>query len=363
VDHRIRESDFSDQLRRPLFPKLNISIAEIEQCDTILLVGSNIRNDQPILSTRLFKAYQEGLKILAVNPEDYNFVYPLAEKIIDDNILQSLSDIVAALKSTSNNDSAIRIAAQLREAKNAAIFVGAYAAHHPHAAIIRDLVHQIADLSGAKAGLLTEGSNSAGAWISGCIPHRGPANAAVQKNGRDAKALLTTDPVAAYFILNTELENDAAYAEKAMEVLAQAKLVVCLNTFATEKMREYADFILPITPYSENEGTYVNVEGTWQSFHSVGPTHGESKPAWKVLRALGTVMQLPGFDYTSAHNIRDEIQAQLTQVTCCEDCKKVVDVTLPAYTKVHVPTWRIYRDNALVRRAKALQEIHDGESL
>jgi len=359
VDHRIRESDFSDQLRRPLFPQLNTPIADIEQCDTILLVGSHVRFEQPIISTRIFKATQDGLTVMAVNPEEYDFVYPLTEKIIDKNIIRSLSKIVEALQQPERaNETSAHIAQRLMSSKRAAIFLGAYAQHHPHAAIIRDLCHQIAALSKATVGLLTDGANTAGAWIAGCIPHRATAGAVVNTIGKEAKSLLTTDPVSVYFILNTELENDSAFAEQALETVSKAKLVVCLNTFVTEKMRDYADFILPITPYSENEGTYVNVNAVWQSFTSAGPAHGESKPAWKVIRALANMLQLKGFSYESANQIRDEIKLQLDQVTCCDECKKWVDVTLPVFDKNStVKTWEMYQDNALVRRAKALQEV------
>lgn len=355
VDHRIRELDFSDQLRRPLFPQLNTAIADIELCDTILLIGSNVRYEQPIISTRIFKAYQDGLQIMAVNPEDYEFVYPLSEKIIDENIIHSLMEIVKALNENGRENA---IAKKLLSSKKAAIFVGAFAQHHPQAATIRDLVHQIAHLSGATAGLLTDGANSAGAWIAGCIPHRATAGAAVNQIGKDAKALLTSDPVAIYYLLNTELENDSAYADKAMENLTQAKLVVCFNTFATEKMREYADFILPITPYTENDGTYVNVNGEWQSFHAVGVPHIESKPAWKVLRVLANRMNLAGFSYQSANEIRDDIKSQMDQYQCCAECKETKTPVLTAHAHcAPVKTWHMYRDNALVRRAKALQEL------
>lgn len=357
VDHRIRESDFSDQTRRPLFPQLNTDIADIENCDTILLVGSNVRCEQPIISTRIFKATQENLSVMAVNPAEYNFVFPLSEKIIDDDIIAVLSDIVAVFSHTHTHTASKHIAEKLLSSKKPAIFLGAYAAHHPHAATIRDLCKQIAKLSHATVGLLTDGANSAGAWIAGCIPHRDAVGATVKTIGKDAKSLLTSDPVSAYFLLNTEIENDSAYPEKALENLSKAKLVVCFNTFTTEKMREYADFILPITLYSENEGTFVNVNGVWQSFTSVGPAHGESKPAWKVLRALANMLELPGFSYTSVNQIRDALRAKADQHMCCKECKEVGDIVLPKNEKnIFVKTWAMYRDNALVRRAKALQE-------
>lgn len=359
VDHRIRESDFRDQTRRPLFPQLNTQIADIEQCDTILLVGSNIRFEQPIISTRIFKAYQDGLQVMAVNVEEYPFVFSLSEKMIDDNIVQSLAEIVKALNGADVSESAVAIAKKLQSSKSAAIFLGAIAAHHSHASIIRDLTHHIAHLSGASAGLLTDGANSAGAWIAGCVPHRATANAAVHATGKDAKALLTTDPVSAYFILDAELENDSLYSKEALDNLSKAKLVVCFNTFATEKMREYADFILPITPFSENDGTYVNVNGEWQSFAAVGVPHGKSRPAWKVLRVLANRLNLPGFEYETANQIRDEVKAQINQDKCGSDCKKLIDIELPTFDKnVAVKTWPIYRDNALVRRAKPLQDIY-----
>ncbi len=374
VDHRIRESDFQDQSRRPLFPQLNTSIADIENCDTILLIGSNIRFEQPIIATRLFKATQEGLQIMSVSPEAYPFVFPLSEKMINEDVVKSLAEIAKAIELHKSADSAdaikikglenvvpsenaVKIAKKLCASKKAAIFFGAYALHHPNESVLRDLVHHIGHLSGAVPGSLTDGANTAGAWIAGCIPHRGTAGAAVKTIGKTAKELLTTDPVSAYFILNTELENDSAFAQQALETLSNAKLVVCFNTFATEKMRDYADFILPITPYSENDGTFVNVNGQWQSFKSIGPAHQESKPAWKVIRALANTLQLPGFSYTSASAIRDEVKAQLNQVTCCDACKKTVDIVLPAFENLTVPVWHMYRDNALVRRAKALQEI------
>ena len=372
IDHRIRESDFTDQMHRPLFPQLNMKIADIEECDTILLVGSDVRHEQPIISTRIFKAYQEGLKVMAVNPEDYSFVYALSEKIINVDIVNSLAEIakslserasvkIAGLENIVPSKGAKQISEQLLSSKKAIIILGAYALHHPHAATLRALVHLIHQLSGAATGSLTDGANSAGAWIAGCVPHRDAGGNPLLHVGRDAKALLTTDPVSAYFILDTELELDSAYAEKALEALSQSKLTVCFSTFASEKMREYADFILPITPFSENEGTFVNVTGEWQSFKSVGVPHGESKPAWKVLRVLANKMDLPGFNYETANSIRDEIASHSgdARVANCVRETSVAQqkIALPSFNpNIKIPEWHMYRDNALVRRAKALQE-------
>lgn len=364
VDHRIRELDFSDQLRRPLFPQLNCDISDIKNYDTLLLIGSNIRREQPIISTRIFTASQEKLSVMAVNPKEYDFVFPLSEKIIHENIIQSLMDIVAILQSsptptptpTHTHTTAKQIAERLRTSKSA-LFLGAYALHHPHASVIRDLANQIAALSNSTAGILTDGANSAGAWIAGCIPHRAEVGASVKQIGRDAGTLLTSNSALVYFILDTELEMDSAYAEKALENLSNAKCVVCFSTFASKKMREYADFILPIAPFTENEGTFVNVNGMWQSFKAASIPHGDSKPAWKILRVLANRMNFPGFDYESTSMIMDELKNKLDQYACCDDCKKLVKVVLPTSSHAVVAEWDLYRDNALVRRAKALQAV------
>ena len=360
VDHRIREQDFSDQVRRPLCPRLNMSIADIENLNAILLIGSDVRHEQPIASTRIFKAYQDGLKVMAVNPTDYPFVFSLSEKMIYRDIVQSLADIVAALKRNPQSPGttpAEAIAYRLLSSERVAICLGAFALHHPHAAVIRGLVHQIAALSNATAGILSDGANSAGAWIAGCVPHRDVAGVASQKIGRDVKSLLTSDPASAYFILDAELENDSAYPEKALENLAQAKLVVCLATFSTEKMRDYADFILPITPYSENEGTFVNASQEWQSFSAASVPHGESKPAWKVLRALATFLNVSEFAYHTVHAVRKEIEKSVADVKEPVVAVSMDVIALPTYNPtMKIPEWTMYQDNPLVRRARSLQE-------
>ncbi len=371
VDHRVRELDFSDQNQLSLFPQLNQSIDAVESCDTLLLVGSNVRFEQPVLSARIFKAVQDGLSVMAVNPIDYPFVYALSEKCIDSDLVQPLAQIakalidkkqesVEALSSVSVSDTAIAMAERLLSSEKAAIFMGAYAQHHPKAAEIRQLLKLIEKFSGATVGVLTDGPNAAGAWLSGCVPHRGPAGASVSAQGKDAKALLTTDPVDAYFLLNLEPEFDTAYPEKALETLNNAKLVVCFTPFATDAMREYADFILPITPFTETSGTFVNATGQWQSFHAASVPHADAKPGWKVLRALATLSGLSGFAYQSATAVREALKAQVNQDTWQlerqRDEKNLKLSSSQDDAIMAVFEWAMYRDNGLVRRSQALQD-------
>ncbi len=347
IDYRIRQCDFSDYFS----PQLNIQIADIEKLDALLLVGSNIRYDQPMISTRIFKAYQEGLSVMAVNAVDYHFVYDLAEKIIDRDIVLKLSEIVKALgglkeESIAVSKSAKKIAEKLLDSKNSAIFLGLFASRHPDAALIRNLCKQIEKLSGATLGILSEGANSLGATIANCIP---------KNNINNTKTLLTTNPAEAYFLLNCEPEVDSLYPAESLENLSKAKLVVCFNSFASEKMREYADFILPITPYSETAGTFVNVTGDWQSFEPAVVPFADSKPAWKVLRALAEFMKLPNFNFKLIDAVRDEIKNNTKK---SENNNLAIKILKSEKTDIlAVFNWHSYRDNNLVRRTTALQEL------
>lgn len=377
IDHRIRELDFRDQATMPLFPTFNDSIANIESADVLLLVGSNVRFEQPILSTRIFKAVQDGLSVMAVNPVAYPFVYDVANAVIDRDMVRPLAEIAKALatKQQKNidllaevtpSDEATAMAERLLGAKKAIIFAGNYALHHEKAAEIRHLLSLIESLSAASMGFLTDGPNAAGAWLAGCVPHRGPAGAVLNTVGKDAKSILTSDPVEAYFLLNCEPEFDVAYPEKALDNLSDAKLVVCMTPFASDTMREYADFILPITPSTETSGAYINMTGDWQAFHAVSVPHQDSKPGWKVLRALATLHELSGFAYQSASAVREALKAQLSQDSWkSEAVSPISQLSLSSEKSnevIGIFDWPMYRDNALVRRAAALQDtIFDSE--
>lgn len=368
VDHRIREKDFTDQHLRSLFPKLNDAISDIESYDALLLIDSNVRHEQPIISTRIFKASEDKLSVMSVASKDHAFVFPLHEKIIDTNLIQSLAEVAKAVSVRVNGSVSIealsrivpstaaeRIAEKLLSAEKAAIFVGAKAFRYEQASVVRALVRCIANLTNAHAGLLSEGANSAGAWIAGCVPHRGPVGETLIHTGLDAQALLTDKAANAYFILNAELENDAVYP--VLPALSKAELVVCISPFVTEKMREYADFILPSAPFTENEGTYVNACGQWQSFTPTVKLLDQAKPAWKIIRALANVMALPEFSQTAVSDIRAYLKTKTEAQQCCAACKKELPIVLPAANKQEVVLeWQMHHENPLVRRAKVLHK-------
>ena len=310
IDHRIRWQDFRDQDVFANFPSLGLPIAEIENLNAILLIGSNIRSEQPLISHRINKAHRKGAKILAINPMDYSFVFNLSEKIIVSPtvLVNVLVDIASALMKEKSSKKAKAVAEILASTKKSAIFLGEHALHHKEASKIRAWVDFISRKTKSTVGLLTEGANSAGAWLAGAVPHRLPGGKPTNLSGLNARAMLMSDPLKAYFLLNIEPEFDCTYPVKALQALEQAELVVSLTTFATPAMESYADILLPIAPFSESSGTYVNVEGRWQSFSPASTPKKDSQPAWKVLRILGNYFDLPGFSYKTIKEISREIR-------------------------------------------------------
>ncbi len=245
VDYRVRELDFSDQNLTPEFPNQGVNTADIEDLTAILLVGSDVRFEQPMLANRVKKAVLNNTEVFAVNPINYPFNFTVKSKIITANIIGALAEIAKvladasgkpfdALSNVTPNDVAKQMAERLKSSDKAGIFLGAFAINHPAASQIRTLVRIIGQLSQSSIGVFTEGANASGAYLAGVVPHRGAAGAAINRVGCDAKTLLTSNPVQAYFLLNLEAELDTAYSAAALRALKAADLVVCLTPFVTE---------------------------------------------------------------------------------------------------------------------------------
>ena len=301
VDHRLRQVDFRDQDN---MPPSSISLTEIDECDAILLVGSNIQKEQPMASLRVRKAALKGASIMAVNMMDYNFHFPVGARHI-----VAPHHFVEALASIANEASNDVIANLLRaEGKKTCILVGAQAINHPQAADIRALVNKIATQTGATVGYLTEGANATGAWLAGAIPHKEITGQSTK--GLDAQSMWT-QPRKGYVLLNVEPDLDCADPVAATNALDQAQFVVALATFKNSVLEQYANVILPIAPFTETSGTFVNVEGKWQSFTGTATPVGESRPAWKVLRVLANFLHCDGFEYASSDEVRDELRAKI----------------------------------------------------
>ena len=353
IDHRLRQSDFSDQDQMPLFPGLSGSIVDIENADVILLIGSNIQKEQPLASLRVRKATLKGAKVIAVNMMDYRFNFDVSMKKIaaPHDFVKTLSQIVK------EKDEAL--SAIFAEGKKVAVLVGIQSFNHPEAAQIRALASEIARKYSGMLGFMTEGANAAGAWLSGAVPHRG-VNGATVEAGLDAKAMWE-NPRKAYFLMNVEPDLDCANAHETRQALNHAEFVVGITMFTDPTLQKYASVMLPMAAFTETSGTYVNVQGDWQTFTGVANAVGEARPAWKILRVLGNLFHLEGFDYNNSEEILLSVTSLME--TCSQNREYSAAKSKNAAQKEEkenglsrIGEVPIYSGDSLVRRARALQE-------
>ncbi len=383
IDHRLRQTDFSDDERAPVFPSLGgTAIADLENRDAVLLVGSNVRKDQPIIGHRLRKAALDGAAIMAINPVDYDFTFDLAAavQVPPSGMVPALADVARALAELKGvmlpqglaalagpdapGGQARAIAERLAGAERPQLLFGIGAQMHPRAAALRALGAFIAHAAQAALGQLTDGANAAGAWIAGVVPHRAAGGAAAVRKGLDASAMLAA-PRRAYLLFGCEPDGDFADAGLARKALDAAELVVACTAYDSEALREAADILLPIVPLAETSGTLVNVEGRWQSFAGSVPPRGDARPGWRMLRVLGNVLGLQGFDYVSSEDVRDELRGEVADLSLQPGGFAADAVPVPVSGSGGGGLERIgdpapYAVDALVRRAAALQRHPDG---
>jgi len=374
VDHRLRQRDFSDDPLVPLFPWLGRAIAELERLDTVLLIGSNVRKEQPLLGLRLRKAFLRGAQIMAVNPLDYEFTFDLAAKLIasPDKLAPALARIARGLAKAGKQalpaeveawcaqgeaDAAeLAIADRLLRGENVGVLLGRPAQNHPQAAVVRALAEIIATLSGAKLGVLAE-ANSAGAWLAGCVPLRGAGGERIAKPGRNAAAMIG-EPLKGYIVMHAEPELDCWDGAQAGRALAQAQFVVTLSSFKGAA-DGYAQVQLPLATFAETAGTFVNCEGRWQSFEAAVTPPGEARPGWKILRVLGNLLAKPGFDYNSADEVRGAVPATPPAPSGKLAGWRLAAPVKPKSALMRIAELPMYAIDPLVRRAPALQQTRD----
>ena len=372
IDHRLRQRDFSDDADAPLFPYLGLPIRELEAVDAALLIGSNIRKDQPLLGLRLRKAFLHSAALFAVNPVDYDFTFDLKAKVITDpaaipaalaRIARVLAEArskalpaeVNALAGGDVSEAERAIAMGLADAKQGAILLGNFAHSHAQAASLRALADLLAELSGARLGLLPD-ANSAAGWLAGCLPQRSANGAPAQPAGRNAQDMLA-QPLKGYFIFGAEPQLDCRDGALARQALAQAACVVVFSAFKSAAFED-AHVLLPLAPFTETDGTFVNVEGRFQSFRAAVTPAGEARPGWKILRVLGNIFGIAGFDYTTA----TEVRAELVQPAGTASARlKLRRIAASPTTKglQRIAEVSMYSIDPLVRRAPALQKTRD----
>lgn len=355
IDHRCQQTDFTQQENRALFPGMSCDIASLESMQSILLVGSDIRREQPLAGLRIRKASLNGgavMRISAINSE-LNFELTQNLHVTPSTLVTTLKTVLDSLQASGADNP---IAKSLKDAEKSVIILGAEAQSHPQATMIRALCLSIAELTGAHVATMSLGANSAGAWIAGAVPHRKAGGEAVPSAGLNAQTLFS-EPRAAYVLMNIEPEHDLIHSAAALSALKAAEFVVSLSPYMSSAQAEFADVLLPIAPYTETDGTFVNVEGRWQSFNAVTPPFAEVRPAWKVLRVLGNLFDLTGFEYVCASEIRIELETLMDHITAPDE-KTTLDLVgsaLPDDGLAVIFEWPNVCVDALTRRASALQ--------
>jgi len=368
IDFRLRQSDFSADGKRKGTPWLGMKIAEISALDRVLVVGSFLRKDHPLIAQRLRQAAKKGTQVSVIHSADDDLLIKLFAKeiVAPSQLPDMLAQVVkavaeqkgvavdAALEKVGAGDTARKIAASLVSGTNAAILLGNFAEQHPQAATLNALARQLAGLLGARfarVGWLGEAANSVGGYIA----HAMPAG-----EGMNAAAMLA-DPRKAYLLLGAEPELDCADGAAALAAMRQAGSVIVLSPFKSQAALDYADVLLPVSPFSETSGTFVNTEGRVQSFYAVAKPQGEARPAWKVLRVLGNLLEVDGFGYDSSEQVRDELLGGKPEfVSGLDNGVDGVEIQLPAAGSLErVADVPIHFADPLVRRAPSLQRTAD----
>ena len=356
IDWRLRNAQFNvDEGVR----WLGTSVASLSELQTALVVGSNLRKDHPLFAQRIRQATKKGAQVFALNSKVYDWAMPVTASVVAaQDWAQALADVAAAVAAAKGvqaplagqvNAEAQAIAQALMAGERKAVLLGNAAAHHAQAAELLALSNWIAEQTGATVGYLTEAANTVGAqWVK-AQPQTGGSNAAQMIAGGLKAAIL----------LNNEPAFDTAAGQQALQGLNKSEMVVTLSPFKANM--EISDVLLPIAPFTETSGTFVNAEGRVQSFHAVVKPLAETRPAWKVLRVLANMLGVQGVDYESSQDVLTTAIGTGTNevpVNVLSNATKVAaQVTDEAVAEPAVAS--IYQLDSIVRRATSLQLTAD----
>jgi NADH-quinone oxidoreductase subunit G len=382
IDHRLRQRDFRDQAADPAFPALGVRIAEVDALGALLVIGSNLRREVPMLAHRVRKAAQRGCAVAMLNPARFPYQFPLrayltcapADFVADLAAVLGAAaassgqplpaHVAAAVSAVEVTDAHRALAQALLTGERRAVWLGALATHHPAFADLRALAAALAQLCGATLGTIAEGGNAAGGYLAGAVPHREAGGKALARPGLNAREMLT-EPLRAYVLFGGVEPSIDALDPESLRTLAKAEFVVCVSPFASQELRAVAHVMLPIGTFAETSGTYVNCEGEWQSQPGAAAPVGEARPGWKVLRVLGNLLDLPGFDYQSSEEVLAEARRACGALPP-PGYRGAHAVRLPESDarpeEVVVSDVPMYQVDAVVRRATSLQRTREGRT-
>ncbi|MGQ7844005.1 NADH-quinone oxidoreductase subunit NuoG [Granulosicoccus sp. 3-233] len=377
IDHRLGQSDFSAQDAAPVMPWLGMGLNDLETLDAALLVGSNIRKDQPIAALRLRKSALKGAAISFINPRNFPLHFEAAENIAT-RFDRMVTELYAVARAAGADISAMqdvpevqtderhqRIAESLKSGERAAVFLGNMAVQHPDYAQLQYLANALSKATGATLSMLPERANTAGAWLAGAVPHREAGGRVVQdgNTGMNASQMLD-EPLQSYLLVGVEPELDAANPARALKTLQACNGVVAISAYLSEGLSQVADVVLPAATFTETFGTYVNATGNWQSARGVTNPPGDARPAWKIFRVLASELEIDGFEYDSPEDITRELQSrcggiQLGNLT--EFATAPAFATMRDAELLRAGETPIYATDPVVRRSQPLQKSLDGK--
>ena len=364
IDYRLRNAEFANS---PSVRWLGTSIASLSQLQRVLVVGSNLRKDHPLFAQRIRQSVRKGCALSTINstvelPTADAWAMPVANVISSDPALwvQALADVAAVIAADKGvaaptageaTDAAKAMAKSLRGGERKAILLGNAAAHHANASSLLALANWIGEQTGASVGYLTEAANTVGAQLAGALPGEKGLNAGQMLDGK----------LKAVILFNNEPEFDSATGIDAVESLNTAQMVVTLSPFKANM--SFSDVLLPIAPFTETPGTFVNAEGRIQSFHAVVKPLGDTRPAWKVVRVLANLLGLPGFDFDSSQDVLKQIAgSDATHVAADRLGNECHAAITSAASSLSPVVASIYQLDGLVRRATSLQLTADARN-
>ena len=364
VDFRPRRRDFSADGRLAGTPWLGMRISEIKDLDAALVVGSFLRKDHPLFAQRLRQLAKKSGKVslVSVTGDDPLINLHARVTVAPQNMVKALCSVIraaaeikgapvpAGVESTEVCDESRAIAESLVSGGKKAIFLGNVVEQVRQGGQLHALAAELARLTGATIGFIGDAANSVGGYVAKALP--------TALNAYEMFA----QPCQAYVLMGLEPDLDCVNPKLAVAALKQAALVVMLTPFKNDAVFDYSDVLLPIAPFTETSGTYVNAEGRAQSFVGVTPPQGEARPGWKVLRVLGNLLALPGFDYDSSEQVRDEVVP--IDAEYVDGLDSSVDLPIQPVDSDPLALQRIgdvpiYFADSLVRRAVSLQRTKD----
>ncbi|AVJ26704.1 NADH-quinone oxidoreductase subunit NuoG [Achromobacter spanius] len=358
IDFRLRQTDPAFDAALTGAPWLGMPIAELDNLDRVLVVGSFLRKDHPLMAQRLRQAAKRGTQILMVDSAADDPLMPVTARITvaPSELARALAEVAVALAQTKEQavpaefasvtpgENAKLIAASLASGANTAVLMGNLAVASAQATTLAANGRAVADLSGGKFGFLTSGGNTVGGYLAGAIPGKG---------GKTAAAMLA-EPLKAYIVLHAEPLLDADNGQQAIAALRGAQFAVALTPYRSAAA-EWADVMLPVSPFTETSGTFVNAQGLAQSFKGTVTPFGQTRPGWKVLRVLGNVLHLAGFDDETSESVRDAVLASGVEGRLSNDVKAPLGLGQAITGLERVADVPIYRTDAMVRRSEPLQ--------